>query len=452
VTDTAYQGLRLPALGVIVADMRDGLALLAARAERRHFWMMAGIGAVVAAGAVTGLAVHAARSNELIRDRQQTIARVAATGFSDAELRAMMSDAGPGALRLAARAEQDGFIDQRPAGWALWDLKVPPAIEIRPADADAAAKLNASIPVDTTYNPVAKQFFIKDAAEKARALQCLTAAIYYEAATEPRAGKEAVAQVVLNRVRHPAYPKSVCGVVFQGSERYTGCQFSFTCDGSMARGPARWAWKEAGDVAARALNGYVMAGVGSATNYHANYVMPYWSPSLIKVAQYGLHIFYRPAGPALLNGHYQGGEARFTKVSLIGKPQPGRPGRSIFGLGGIPGLKTPPPTEFVQASLTAQGRVHAIIAAAGGAYATKAPMHEMIAMRAAMAREARTNAAAMRLAQAQNLAANPGPPATPRPAAASPQPAPGLTPQAGPPADSAAKPYTDRVAALAAGT
>jgi hypothetical protein len=411
--------------------------------------MMAGIGALVAAGAVAGFAVHAARSNELIRDRQQTIIRAASAGFSDAELRSMMSDAGPGALRLAVRAEQDGFVDQRPAGWPQWDLKSAPTIEIRPPNGDAAARLNASIPVDTTYNPVAKQFFIKDAAEKAQALQCLTAAIYYEAATEPRAGKEAVAQVVLNRVRHPAYPKSVCGVVFQGSERYTGCQFSFTCDGSMARGPARWAWKEAGDVAARALNGYVMAGVGSATNYHANYVMPYWSPSLIKVAQYGLHIFYRPAGPALLNGHYQGGEGRFTKVDLIGKPQPGRSGRSIFGLGGIPGLKTPPPSEFVQASLTPQGRVHAIIAAAGGAYATKAPMHEMIAMRAAMAREARTSASATRLAQAQNLAANPGPPATPRPVAATAQPAP--APQTAPavPVD---KPYTDRVAALAAGS
>src|SRR3954468_6506981 len=71
------------------------------------------------------------------------------------------------------------------------------------------------------------------------ALDCLTAAVYYEARSESEDGQRAVAQVVLNRVRHPAFPKSVCGVVYQGSNRATGCQFSFTCDGSLARGPVQ---------------------------------------------------------------------------------------------------------------------------------------------------------------------------------------------------------------------
>ena len=91
--------------------------------------------------------------------------------------------------------------------------------------------------------------------DKARALRCLTQAIYYEAASESDAGQRAVAQVVLNRVAHPTWPSSVCGVVFEGSQRSTGCQFTFTCDGSMRRQPARKAWDRAQRAAARALGG-----------------------------------------------------------------------------------------------------------------------------------------------------------------------------------------------------
>ncbi|MDZ7587989.1 MAG: cell wall hydrolase [Parasphingorhabdus sp.] len=88
-------------------------------------------------------------------------------------------------------------------------------------------------------------------------LQCLTQAVYYEAASEPDAGQRAVAQVVLNRVRHPAYPRTVCGVVYQGSERRTGCQFTFTCDGSLRRTPSAFFWERARRVAADALAGRI---------------------------------------------------------------------------------------------------------------------------------------------------------------------------------------------------
>ncbi len=90
------------------------------------------------------------------------------------------------------------------------------------------------------------------AADKSRALQCLTAAVYYEAAREPDAGQQAVAQVVLNRVRHPAFPATVCGVVYQGSE-HSGCQFSFACDGSTSRPVDGTAWQRARAVAEAAL-------------------------------------------------------------------------------------------------------------------------------------------------------------------------------------------------------
>src|SRR5690606_10710768 len=104
--------------------------------------------------------------------------------------------------------------------------------------------------------------------DRARAQQCLTMAVYYEAASEPDAGQRAVAQVVLNRVAHPTYPDTVCGVVFQGSERTTGCQFSFTCDGSLARKPAKMWWDRAAAVARAELAGAVYAPVGLATHYH----------------------------------------------------------------------------------------------------------------------------------------------------------------------------------------
>ncbi len=149
--------------------------------------------------------------------------------------------------------------------------------------------------------------------DRARALTCLTQAIYYEAASEPDGGQRAVAQVVLNRVAHPAYPKSVCGVVYQGSERTTGCQFSFTCDGALARVPSRLFWLRAESVARAALAGYVYAPVGLATHYHTIAVHPYWADKLNFLLTIGAHRFYRFGGPAgqpaaFSTAAYTGGE------------------------------------------------------------------------------------------------------------------------------------------------
>src|SRR3954462_14940892 len=97
------------------------------------------------------------------------------------------------------------------------------------------------------------------------ALDCLTAAVYYEARSESEDGQRAVAQVVLNRVRHPAYPNSVCAVVYQGPQRAGGgWQFTFTSDGSVARAPGGPGWAEARRIAAAALAGQVYAPVGHA--------------------------------------------------------------------------------------------------------------------------------------------------------------------------------------------
>ena len=164
--------------------------------------------------------------------------------------------------------------------------------KIAPRDAVA---LNAAVPVSTSANPAARAYAFAKAGEydRLRAVECLTAAVYYEAAIESDDGQRAVAQVVLNRVRHPAYPGSVCGVVFQGSERSTGCQFTFTCDGSLARTPSTAGWARARKVAEEALGGHVFKPVGWSTHYHTNWVVPYWSSSLTKAANVGTHIFYR---------------------------------------------------------------------------------------------------------------------------------------------------------------
>ena len=163
--------------------------------------------------------------------------------------------------------------------------------------------------------------------DKARALQCLSMAVYYEAASESHAGQEAVAQVVLNRVAHPAYPNSVCGVVFQGSERHTGCQFTFTCDGSLNRRPAARPWAVAQSVALEALSGKVFAPVGTATHYHTHAVNPYWASSLDLIGSIGAHRFYRWKGRAGLadafSMSYRGGEPLAApKPRLAGDPVP----------------------------------------------------------------------------------------------------------------------------------
>ncbi len=173
----------------------------------------------------------------------------------------------------------------------------PPPLLLREVDRADALSINASIPVSSEANPPARPFEIRGSdAAHARALHCLTQAIYYEAASEEPDGQRAVAQVVLNRVRHPAFAQSICGTVYHGSLRTTGCQFSFTCDGSMRRKPTASGWARAAGIAQEALAGAVFKPVGNATHYHADYVVPYWATSLTKNAVLGTHIFYRWPG------------------------------------------------------------------------------------------------------------------------------------------------------------
>lgn len=181
------------------------------------------------------------------------------------------------------------------------------------AEGDAAAELNAAIPIGNGPIETAKPFYLSNNSmtDGEKALRCMTQAVYYEAGFEPMAGRFAVAQVILNRMRHPAFPKSVCGVIYQGSNK-PGCQFSFACDGSLLRAPSAKAWAEARKVSEQVLAGTVTSAVGMATHYHANYVSPYWAPKLHKITKMGAHIFYRWPGNwgrrVAFSGVYRGGE------------------------------------------------------------------------------------------------------------------------------------------------
>lgn len=248
--------------------------------------------------------------------------------LSDRSLAAIAAKMDAGGLAIARR--HDPAIRQRPIdvlpGWENYSLTGRPNLGFDATTPEEAERINAALPAFAGDVAAARPFFgPRDAIARARAVHCLADAVYYEAALEPREGQEAVAQVVLNRVRDPDFPSSVCGVVFQGADQSTGCQFSFTCDGSMARPPEAIYWKQAEDVAKRALDGYVAASVGTATHYHADYVLPYWSPTLIKLGKFGKQIFYRwrgAAGEAAAFVQRYAGREPFIDEAKYRKPRP----------------------------------------------------------------------------------------------------------------------------------
>ena len=174
--------------------------------------------------------------------------------------------------------------------------------------------------------------FDGSAADRLRARDCLALAGMAEAGGGD-GDQRAVMQVILNRVRHPAFARTVCGVVFEGAQRPTGCQFSFTCDGSLARRYSDAAWRAARDRAEQMLGGATHAPVGNATHFHADYVYPWWSDQLDKVAQVGPHIFFRWRGfwgsRSALSARYAGGEPdplRLRETALVtaaANPLPG---------------------------------------------------------------------------------------------------------------------------------
>lgn len=259
----------------------------------------AAVGATTA-GALTSVYLLGGMAQDAVTHaRVSKLADAAATGFSQDTLREM-ARSDPGALAVALRYDphlMTGYA-QRERQATEQTAQLVAKLDERAADVDqratrAAMFMRASLTAD--YNPAARPY-LSGALDQSRQLDCLSQAVYYEARGETPAGQAAVAQVVLNRVRHPAFPKSICAVVFQGAQAGRGCQFSFACDGSTRRTREPAAWRRAEKVASRALDGYVMAAVGNSTHFHVTNVSPGWGPRLLRVSQIGMHVFYRFGG------------------------------------------------------------------------------------------------------------------------------------------------------------
>jgi hypothetical protein len=253
-----------------------------------------------------------------------SVQAMAAHGLSDIALISATTGFQPAVLDIAQRHDpglRRADLWGRPLGWGSLDLRQVPDLGIPAEQGDDAVALNNLRPFAGLPIRPMRPFVLQAGSDDSnRALHCMTQAIYFEAAREPVRGQQAVAQVVLNRLRHPAYPKSVCGVVYQGSARPTGCQFTFTCDGALRWTPQPALWRQAQDVARRSLAGFVDKDVGSATHYHAAYVIPYWAPTLVKMTQVGQHIFYRWTGPwgepPAFTGRYEGRESELSPALL----------------------------------------------------------------------------------------------------------------------------------------
>ena len=180
---------------------------------------------------------------------------------------------------------------------------------ITPASVDLSGKADISVPavkrlaLAPSPSTIEKSFKLKRSEKQAVVAQrrirlaeenCLARAVYFEARSESEIGQMAVAKVILNRVKSPNYPKSICGVVYQGSNRRNSCQFSFACDGLPDDVRQPEAWAQAKSIAQRAVSGdtQLSGGMNSATSYHADYVTPRWARTLRKVVKIGHHIFY----------------------------------------------------------------------------------------------------------------------------------------------------------------
>ncbi|WP_309623111.1 cell wall hydrolase [Novosphingobium sp.] len=268
----------------------------------------------------------------------------------------------------------------------LFGSDLPPAM-LAPGAMDAARASNLQVPFVSGPIATALPFrFSGNPGDFGNARDCLALAAMAEAGASDQ-GQRAVIQVILNRVRHPAFASTVCGVVFEGSQRATGCQFTFTCDGSLTRRYGDADWAASRTRAEQALRGYVYAGVGTATHYHTDWVFPSWSPKLEKIAQVETHLFFRWPGrwgtTAAMTKPYRGGEASFAQLSApgsagafagtmpgdfpTGRPDLSDPDASFAVATGIPALPsdTPAVSSGEVVMRLPNGRANFIIVSAG---------------------------------------------------------------------------------------
>lgn len=208
---------------------------------------------------------------------------------------------------MALVRRNDGILKSACAGAAVYCLTIA-AISPSLTSASAAEPVVLSLAaprlamVAPNFKPALPETKVRNVSNRPnyasyeRERRCLATAVYFEARGESTKGQKAVAEVVLARARTPGRPRSICGVVYEGAKRRTGCQFSFTCDGVSDRVRNREAWVTAQRIATSVMRtgGRVNPVARGATFYHADYVKPGWATRMVKVAQIGTHIFYRP--------------------------------------------------------------------------------------------------------------------------------------------------------------
>jgi spore germination cell wall hydrolase CwlJ-like protein len=181
-------------------------------------------------------------------------------------------------------------------------VKISPAsVDLKSEDVAPAVKRLVTTPAepsaDASLNPEQKQQIVAQRRVRLAEENCLARAVYFESRSESDLGQLAVAKVILNRVKNPDFPKTICGVVYQGSGSRNSCQFSFACDGLPDDVKSPGAWAHAKMIAERAINNDpAIAMLGSAVNYHADYVTPRWSHTMRRLIRIGHHIFYANRG------------------------------------------------------------------------------------------------------------------------------------------------------------
>jgi len=112
------------------------------------------------------------------------------------------------------------------------------------------AKLNAILPDQTT---------------------CLAEALYHEARGEGETGMIAVANVVINRVKHDSYPNDACSVIHQPA------QFSFVGVNEAIEEPEKY--EQAKQLAKKALKNKLPKVV-------SNDVIYYWNPDKVNMKKH----------------------------------------------------------------------------------------------------------------------------------------------------------------------
>jgi spore germination cell wall hydrolase CwlJ-like protein len=262
--------------------------------------------AVVFVAAAAAMPAMADRGAEQRADAEWTARAVAFQQDMTAERLGHASTKPAARVELAASPTQFGWRARAEAMLAE-DATDQPAMVISASlrDASSLAPLHPFQPAS-----------LRVAAKTQRETKCLAEAVYYEARGESLAGQMAVAEVIVNRTRSGDYPSTMCGVVYQGSTRSTGCQFTFTCDGSLYKEPRGASWARSEMIAAQVMMGMARPITHRATHYHTNEINPYWSASLVETTRIGSHVFYRIPTRA---------EKRAEQVARISVPEDNAP-------------------------------------------------------------------------------------------------------------------------------